>query len=61
MGFELVGNLGPVWVVGLVTNGLMLLGSFWIARHGFGQGAALLVFLGPRSSTGRAARWVWKC
>ena len=35
----------PAWLVGLVANGLLVAGSFWIARYGFRQarGPALIL------------------
>ncbi len=36
----------PVWLLGLVSNGLVLLGSFWIARDGLRQPRGIATFLG---------------
>jgi hypothetical protein len=36
----------PVWMLGLVSNGLLLLGSFWIVRNGFRQDRGIATFLG---------------
>jgi Dolichyl-phosphate-mannose-protein mannosyltransferase len=46
VGFDLVGITVPIWLPGLVSNGLLLLGSFWIARHGLRQARGLATALG---------------
>ena len=46
MGFDLLGMTAPVWMLGLVSNGLLLLGSFWIVRNGFRQDRGIATFLG---------------
>ncbi len=43
---NLIGIAIPIWLLGLVSNGLLLLGSFWIARHGLRQGRGIAGFLG---------------
>ena len=46
VGFDSTGITVPAWLAGLVSNGLVLLGSFWIARFGFRQGRGISTFLG---------------
>ena len=46
MGFDSLGITVPVWVLGLLSNGLLLLGSFWIARNGLRQTRGIATFLG---------------
>ena len=43
---NLIGIAIPVWLLGLVSNGLLLAGSCWIARHGFRQAGGIAGFLG---------------
>ena len=43
---NLIGVAIPIWLLGLVSNGLMLAGSLWIARHGFRQAGRIAGFLG---------------
>ncbi len=41
-----IGIAIPIWLLGLVSNGLLLVGSFWIARHGLRQAGGIAGFLG---------------
>ncbi len=44
--FGPLGMTIPTWALGLVSNGLLVLGSFWIARYLFGQMRGISLFLG---------------
>jgi hypothetical protein len=46
VGFESTGIAVPAWLAGVVSNGLILLGSFWIVRYGFRQARGIATFLG---------------
>ena len=46
VGFDSTGLGVPAWLAGFVSNGLILVGSFWLARHGFRQGRGSATFLG---------------
>ncbi len=46
MAVESIATILPIWLVGLFANGILLLGSFWIARHGLRQPRGLAAALG---------------
>ena len=50
MAFDSIGMTLPVWLLGLTSNALVLLGSWWIARHGLKlklkQARGITAFLG---------------